>query len=102
MALDASARRRWLGGLVLLAALLLLIGGETVLKDRLGLLALLLYWLACFSLTGLAVVVAFLDFRAVQRRIRQEQRDLFETTLKKIETEAGAKRPQADDQRRRA
>ena len=91
MALDATARRRWFGGLVLLAALAMLICGDTVLKEKLGMLAFFIYWVVCFALTGLAVMVAFLDVRALQRRIRQEQRDLFESTLKKIEAEAKTK-----------
>ena len=88
MALDATARRRWFGALVLLAALGMLIGGETILKGKLANLGFILYWLSCFGLTGLAILIAFLDARALQRRTRQEQRELFETTLKEIETEA--------------
>jgi len=88
MALDATARRRRFGACVLLAALAMLIGGETVLKGTLGDWASVLYWLVCFVLTGLAILVAFLDARALQHRTRQEQRELFETTLKEIETEA--------------
>ena len=88
MALDATARRRWFGAVVLLAALGMLICGETVLRGKLGDLTFIAYWLTCFVITGLAVVVALLDARALQRRIRQEHRDLFETTLKKIQSEA--------------
>jgi membrane protein implicated in regulation of membrane protease activity len=88
MALDATIRRRWFGAVVLLAALGMLICGETVLKGKLGDLTFIAYWLVCFALTGLAIVVAFLDARALQRQTRQEQRDLFETTLKEIQAEA--------------
>jgi hypothetical protein len=96
MALDATVRRRWLGALSLLAALALLICGETVLKGRLRDVAFILYWLVCFVLTGIAIVVAFLDVRTLQHRVRQEHRDLLETTLKKIETDARSKpRPAA-------
>jgi len=91
MALDATARRRWFGALVLLAAMAMLICGDTVLKDKLGLLAFFIYWVVCFALTGLAIMVAFLDVRALQRRIRREQRDLFDTIVKKIEAEAKTK-----------
>ena len=91
MALDATTRRRWLGALVLLAALGMLIGGETVLKGKLQNLAFILYWLVCFVFTGLAMLIAFLDARALQIKIRQEERDLFARTLKQIETEAKAK-----------
>jgi membrane protein implicated in regulation of membrane protease activity len=100
MALDATIRRRWFGAVVLLAALGMLICGETELKGKLGDLKFIAYWLACFALTGLAIVVAFLDARALQRQTRQEQRDLFETTLKEIQSEARS-RPGRPDRRRR-
>ena len=92
MALDATARRRWLGALVLLAALGMLIGGETVLKGKLGGLGFMFYCLVCFALTGLAIAIAFLDARALERQTRQEQHDLYATTLKDIETKAKARR----------
>jgi hypothetical protein len=98
MALDATTRRRWFGALVLLAALGMLIGGETVLKGKLENLAFIFYWLVCFGFTGLAILIAILDARALQRRTRQEQHDLFQTTLKQIETEAKAK-PRRPDRR---
>ena len=88
MALDATARRRWFGAVVLLAALLMLICGETVLKGRLGGVVFIAYWLACVGFTVLAIVVALLDARALQRRTRRQQQDLFEATLKEIEIEA--------------
>lgn len=74
--------------LALLAALGLLVGGETVLKDRLGGATFLLYWGVCFLLTGLAMILAFRDLRAVQRRTREEQRELLQEALKGIEAEA--------------
>ena len=55
-------------------------------------------WRVCFGLTGLAIVIAFLDARALQRRTHQEQRDLFEKTLKQIEAEAQA-RPRRPDRK---
>ena len=91
MAIDATTRRRWFGAVVLLAALAMLICGETVLKGKLADLTFIAYWLVCLALTGLAIVVAFLDARALQRRVRQEQRDLFETTLKEIQSRARPK-----------
>lgn len=96
MALDVTARRRWIGALVLLAALGMLISGETVLKGKLGNLAFIFYWLGCFGFTGLAMLIAILDARALQRRTRQEHHDLFEATLKEIETEAKARRRRPD------
>jgi hypothetical protein len=95
MALDATARRRWFGGVMLLAALGMLICGETVLKEWLETIAALIYWLVCLVFTCLAIIAAFLDVRALRHRTRQEQRDLFESTLKKIQAEAENKGRQA-------
>ena len=100
MALDTTARRRWFGAVVLLAALAMLICGQTVLKGKLGALAFIGYWLFCFGLTGVAILVALLDARALHDRTRQEQRDLFEATLNEIETEARNKsRPPGEGNR---
>ncbi len=88
MAADAQTVRRWFGALVLAAALGMLIAGETVLKGRLQNLGFLLYWLACFCLTGLAFLAALLDARALRQRARRQRRDLLETALKDIQSEA--------------
>ncbi len=98
MALDATARRRWFGVVVLLSALVMLICGVTVLQRTLEGLTFLYYWMACFALTILAIIVAFLDARALQRRTREEQQNLFTTTLKQIETEA-KRRPNQQNRR---
>ena len=100
MALDATARRRWFGALALLAALAILIGGETLLKGKLGGLGFMFYWLVCLVFTCLAIVIAFLDARALRRQTRQTQDDLFDATLKQIETEAKARRGRPDRRRR--
>ena len=94
MASNAIGRRRWLGGAALLLALAMLIGGETLFKNNLSEVGFLVYWLVCFVLTGLAIVVAFIDVRAVARRTREEQRQLMHATLDQIEK-------QARDQRRK-
>ena len=99
MALDATARRRWFGAIVLVVALAMLICGETVLKEKLGNLTFVCYWLVCLGFTSLAIVIAFLDARALQHRTRQEQRDLFEATLKEIESEAKT-RPRQRERKR--
>ncbi len=101
MALDATTSRRWVGAILVLAAVAMVICGETVLKASLGPLAFVAYWLVCLALTGLAIVVAFLDARALQRRTRKEQRDLFDTTLKQIETDARTRARQRDHHRRK-
>lgn len=66
----------------------MLIWGQTVLQPHLGKgLGFLLYWLICISFTGLAVLTALLDVLAIRRRIRDQQRDLIERALTKIEEE---------------
>src|SRR6266850_4319665 len=91
MGMDATARRRWFGVLVLLGAAGMLVCGQTVLQGRLQPWLFVIYWPVCFILTGLAVLAAFRDVRALQNRARQEQRDLLESTLKEIETKAKSK-----------
>ena len=92
MGLNATARRRWLGALVLLAALAMLVAGETALKNQLTEPStFLVYWLVCFGFTGTAILIAFLDVRALHARTREEQRDLVHRTLKEIETDARGK-----------
>ena len=85
MGLGATARRRWCGGLVLLTALVLLILGETMLKGNLRGWVFVLYWLLCFGLTFVAIIIAWLDARAVRNKSRREARELVERTLGKIE-----------------
>ena len=79
--LDATARRRWFGAMVLLAALAMLICGETVPAGELR--SSVTGWSACFTPGH---VVAFLDARALRRRTAGNS-DLFEATLKEIQTE---------------
>src|SRR5215216_3622096 len=92
MGLNATGRRRWVGGLALLAAAAMLIGGETIFKGRFNAMTFIVYWLICFLLTGTAIVIAFVDVRALQQRTRDEQRDLVQNTLKEIEARARDKR----------
>jgi hypothetical protein len=85
---NSRLRRRWLGGISLVFALVLLILGETVLKGRLTPEAFLVYWLICLVLTITAIIVAFLDFRDLGRSTVHQHRDLIDKTLEEIETEA--------------
>jgi hypothetical protein len=95
MGLDATARRRWFGAIVVVLALAMLVLGETTLKGTLGGVAFLFYWLVCFVLIILAIGVAFRDVRAIQDEVRTEQRTLLESTLKDIENEARSKQKRA-------
>ena len=101
MALSVMARRRWLGALALGAAALMLVLGGTVLKDRLSSGVFLGYWFVCFIFTGAAVLLAFLDLKAAERRIREEQRELLEDTLQEIERGAKGGRGGRGSGRRR-
>jgi hypothetical protein len=92
MGLDATARWRWFGAIVLGLAIVMLVLGQTVLKERMSNIAFVVYWLTCFIFTGLAIVVAFRDAKVVQHEVRSEQRTLLESTLKDIESEAGSRR----------
>jgi uncharacterized membrane protein YbhN (UPF0104 family) len=93
MVFDATARRRWLGALFLLAALLMLLAGQWVSVRRIGPLAFLLYWAVCFGFTFLAMATAFFDLRAIRRRRREEERALLEATFKDIPHPGSRKRP---------
>ena len=83
----AEARRRWFGMFFLLIALGLLVWGQTVLQPHLRGMGFILYWVACFVFTGLAMLTALLDMRAVRRRIRDQQRDLVQRTIRRMEEE---------------
>jgi hypothetical protein len=87
MALSRDARRRWLGGICLAVSASMLILGMTVLKNRLQLQTFLYYWLICMLVTGLALIIALLDLRAVRLRSKVEQTELLTRTLHEIERE---------------
>ena len=92
MKMSGQTRRRWLGGIVLGVAVLMLVLGETVLNGRLKAGVFVFYWAVCFVLTVLAVVMAFRDIKDVQRNVGREQKELLEGTLSKIEREARARK----------
>src|SRR6185312_1503315 len=82
-------RKRGLTFLVISVAMLLL--GETVLRQSLGRVPFVLYWLACFVFTALAILFAFLDVAGVQRQAREQQRELLEKTIREIARQKEAK-----------
>jgi hypothetical protein len=81
----AKSRRRWFGALCLLAAIVMLIAGETTPSERLDGVVFVIYWMACFLFAALAMLVGILDARALRREARAEQRALLENTLEEIE-----------------
>jgi len=91
MGIDATARRRWFGALALGGALLMLAAGATLLNGRLTGVAFLLYWGACLALTVVAILVAFIDMRAVQYELRQEKHELIQSTIQNIQKDAQTK-----------
>jgi hypothetical protein len=97
MNLKPDQRRRWAGAIVLGAALLMLIAGETVLKGSLGPILMLAYWLLCFAMAATAMILAVMDASAVARRTAEERRELAARTIKEIEQKlqdrAGKPRP---------
>jgi hypothetical protein len=89
--------RRWIGVVSLAVALGMLVAGLTVLKDYLRNLSYLTYWTGCLVITALAMGVAYADARAVQRRSREQRRELLKSTLEEIQRDAttrkGAQKP---------
>ncbi len=83
-----NPRRRWFGALCLLAAIGLLIAGETVFQGRLSPAGFVLYWAACFVLTALAAIAAVREAARIRHEQRDEQRALLESTLREIERES--------------
>jgi hypothetical protein len=83
----AKTRRRWFGACCLVAGLVMLIAGETVLDKSLSGFTLLFYWIGCFVLTALAAGTALVDAALVRVENRQAQRSLLESTLQQIERE---------------
>lgn len=69
-------------------ALTMLILGETLLRGSLRPITYVLYWLVCFVLTGIALLLGAIDAHAVRKRTAQEQRELFEGTLREIQEDA--------------
>ena len=82
-----DARRRWWGTFFLTMAAGLLIWGQTVLKTTLTGAGFLLYWAFCFLFTGLAILTALLDVRAVRRQIHKDHRKLVERALSEAKSE---------------
>lgn len=87
MSATSKTRRRWFGGICLLAAIMMLIVGVTLLENRLQPLAMFIYWSICFILTGLAAGIALVDASRVRTEQRDAQRALIENTLQEIERE---------------
>ena len=86
--MNPNLRRRLIGGFALGLAIAMLILGQTLLVGKLSPIAFIFYWLGCFLLTTVAVLVALADARATAARTLKEQRELLDSTLTKIQSEA--------------
>jgi len=73
---------RWLSGALLVAALLMLLLGQTILAKSLTGKTFIAYWLGCFVCTGLAAVAAIIDFFSLQRRARIQQKEIMEKVFR--------------------
>ena len=86
---DFPHRKR---GLVFLAiALVMLVLGETLLRQSLNGVSFVVYWMVCLVCTALAILFAFLDVAVVQRQAREQQRELLEKTIREIARQKQAK-----------
>ena len=87
MQVDFRPSRFWrvLSGIWLCLAVILIIVGQTVWRDRLSGMGFLIFWLSCFLSAILAAVCALLDLWTIRRETRLENRRLFHETLKKIQ-----------------
>jgi hypothetical protein len=83
---------RWVGAFALTGAVLMLVAGETVLKERLRPTPFLLFWIACFGLTVIALGAAFLDMRSLKAQTRKARRQLLDSTLEEIAESARRKK----------
>ena len=92
-----DVRRRWWGTLFLTIAAGLLIWGQTILKSSLTGATFLVYWAACFIFTGLAILTALLDMRAVRKHVHKDHRKLLERALSEAKTETDSAPGEGDE-----
>ncbi len=94
----SDVRRRWFGAVCLALAGLMLVLGQTLWRQRLQASSFVAYWGFCFGFTGLALIVSWLDIRAVRRDLRDQQRALLERTLQQIGEKQKQKRKENSPQ----
>ncbi len=81
MPTSKDKRRRWFGSLYVILAAGMVLWGEIVFKSKLDGVTFLVYWTACFVLTGLAILSAILDIRAMRKEIVSRQKDILNKVL---------------------
>jgi hypothetical protein len=82
---------RLLGMLFLAIGLAQVVVGLTLLPDKLGWGATLLYWTACCLATFAAVLCALLDALRSLGQSRRERRNLLEQTLREIDEQRASR-----------
>lgn len=87
MSKSADARRRWFGAFFLILAAGQTTWGLTVLQTSLRGKWFVFYWLSCFGFIALALLTALLDLRAVRKRAREQERELFNRTMRGLPSE---------------
>jgi hypothetical protein len=88
MVRNAMTIRRVIGAAALGVAVVLLVLGETVLKDKLSPVAFVLFWTLCFFFTISAILCAYFDLRALRQSTRRAHQELLESAFKEIERKA--------------
>jgi hypothetical protein len=103
MQVDFRPSRFWrvLSGIWLCLAVILIIVGQTVWRDRLSGVGFLIFWSSCFLSAIFAAVCALLDLWTIRRETRIENRRLFHETLKKIQGSTSASDLDSDTDSRR-
>ena len=92
-----DTRRRSVGLFFLLLAVVMVIWGQTVLKQYLVQLGYVLYWLACIFCLMVAMFMALLDLWVMGRRNRHQQEELYKRTMMEIEQKQDAARRDETD-----
>lgn len=79
----SDRRRRWFGLLYLLIAGIMLLWGVSWLEPYLVGWKFLVYWLGCFLVTMMAILVALLDMWIIRIRARQQRHAASQGAIKR-------------------
>lgn len=85
MAAHGDIQRRRFGMIFLIVASAMVVLGQTLLSPFLRGLAFIVYWLACFVITGLAMLAALLEARTISRQAREQHREMVARALDGLE-----------------
>ena len=72
---------RGISGFCLVAAIALLVLGETLLRNRLNGVKALLYWILPFLMAFIAMAATLLDFYCVRKKLRDTQMQIMEESF---------------------